>query len=152
MWHSAVILAAVCRVAALRLPRRALMAGLIAQPCVAEVPVDPFNSMCLGFGCNAVRGVEQNTGAPKPLDEDSIDWQTFLGLVDAKGVKRVEFGDVNMTKAWAVLDGDKRVLIGEGYPLDQGDTWSSPLFVARILQNNNIKYSFIADLKRRSPS
>ena len=42
------------------------------------------------------------------------------------------------------------VRIGEGYPIDTGDSWSSPLFVKRILDNKAIPYSFVGALKRRS--
>ncbi|KAJ8600747.1 hypothetical protein CTAYLR_003939 [Chrysophaeum taylorii] len=126
-----------------------------AQPAVADVPVDPFNSMCLGFGCNSPRGVDE-PGLSKPLEEDSIDWASFLRILDDGGVASVEFEDVTMAKAWAFLKPDdeakplRRIRIGEGYPLDAGDSWSSTLFVARILQNKQVGYSFMTGLKRRS--
>ena len=54
--------------AALQLTRRQL-AGAAAFGFVpaarADVPVDPFNSMCLGFGCNSPQGVD-SPGAPAP--------------------------------------------------------------------------------------
>ena len=51
---------------ALQLTRRQLAgAAAVFAPTVAraDVPVDPFNSMCLGFGCNSPQGVD-SPGAP----------------------------------------------------------------------------------------
>ena len=58
---------------ALQLTRRQL-AGAAAFGFVpaarADVPVDPFNSMCLGFGCNSPQGVD-SPGAPAPTSAAS---------------------------------------------------------------------------------
>ena len=54
--------------AALQLTRRQLAgAAAVFAPTAAraDVPVDPFNSMCLGFGCNSPQGVD-SPGAPAP--------------------------------------------------------------------------------------
>ena len=103
--------------AALQLTRRQL-AGAAAFGFVpaarADVPVDPFNSMCLGFGCNSPQGVD-SPGAPAPTDEDSIPWKQALELIEAKKVKSVEFNDVAMDKCWVVTS-DGRFRVGEGYP------------------------------------
>jgi len=126
-------------------PTRALADG------VPPVPVDPFNSMCLGFGCNAAQGVDA-PGAPAPLDEESVPWMTVMKLIDEKKVSAVEFDDVAMNKAWILVKAEglpDRVRIGEGYPIEDGRSWSSPLFVTRILDNNQIKYSYVAGLKRK---
>ena len=172
-----------------------------ADAPLPPVPVDPFNSMCMGFGCNPVKGAGF-AGAARPDDEDSITFTQFMALVDAGAVRRVEFSDVAMGAAWAVVapgakfarvpaagrggglaasapiaaralsegaaaapppppsaapasapaaGGDpQRVRIGEGYPIDTGDSWSTPLFVKRILDNKSIPYSFVGALKRRS--
>ena len=53
---------------ALQLTRRQLAgAAAVFAPTAAraDVPVDPFNSMCLGFGCNSPQGVD-SPGAPAP--------------------------------------------------------------------------------------
>mmetsp|Transcript_12882 Transcript_12882/g.38887 ORF Transcript_12882/g.38887 Transcript_12882/m.38887 type:complete len:173 (-) Transcript_12882:946-1464(-) len=140
--------------------RLALAAGLsfaaatttTLPPASAEVSVDPFNSMCLGFGCNSAQGVDRPFGAAKPTDEDSIDWAAFLAALEARQVARVEFDDVRMNKAWAILsDGDlpRRIRVGEGYPVESGQSWSSTLFVARILQNFKVSYTFLGGLKSK---
>lgn len=142
--------------------RRSLFAAAAASlsprllPARADVPTDPFNSMCLGFGCNSVQGVDRISGAPKPTDEDSIAWLDFLKALDDNRVARVDFVDVTMRKAYAVLkdgqQGTTVILIGEGYPIEVGNSWSSTAFVARILQNRGIGYTFLNDLKRKSPA
>lgn len=102
----------------------ALVAATGAQPAVADVPVDPFNSMCLGFGCNSVKGIEKTSGLAKPIGEDSIAWTDFLRALDENRIARVEFVDVNMQKAYAVFkDPQTRILIGEGYPIESGNSW-----------------------------
>ena len=53
---------------ALQLTRRQIAGAAafgIVQPARADVPIDPFNSMCLGFGCNSPQGVD-SPGAPAP--------------------------------------------------------------------------------------
>ena len=102
---------------ALQLTRRQLAgAAAVFAPTAAraDVPVDPFNSMCLGFGCNSPQGVD-SPGAPAPTDEDSIPWKQALELIEAKKVKSVEFNDVAMDKCWVVTS-DGRFRVGEGYP------------------------------------
>ena len=107
----------------------------LALPVGAEVPVDPFNSMCFGFGCAGVQKTDKAFGSAKPEGE-SIDWPAFLKLVDDKKVQSVEFDDVNMTKAWAILKGldgePQRIRIGEGYPVESGDSWC-------VLHSHNLK-------------
>ena len=97
---------------ALQLTRRQIAGAAafgIVQPARADVPIDPFNSMCLGFGCNSPQGVD-SPGAPAPTDEDSIPWKQALELIDARKVKSVEFDDVAMDKCWVVTsDGRFRV-------------------------------------------
>jgi hypothetical protein len=69
-------------------------------------------------------------------------------------VTRVEFSDVSMASAWAFVKEEgapeTRTRLGEGYPLDLGNSWNSPLFVTRILNNRNTPYTFKNALKRRS--
>ena len=128
----------------------AAAALVVAKPPAssAEVPVDPFNSMCFGFGCAQAQGVDSE-GAPAPLDEESIPWRDVLKMIDEKKIQRVEFNDVSMAKAWAITESG-RIRIGQGYPVDDGKSWSSPLFVTRTLANNQIPYGYVAGLKRRS--
>ena len=55
------VLAAILPTDALQLTRRQLAgAAAVFAPTAAraDVPIDPFNSMCLGFGCNSPQGVD----------------------------------------------------------------------------------------------
>ena len=99
------LVAAILPTDALQLTRRQLAdAAAVFAPTAAraDVPVDPFNSMCLGFGCNSPQGVD-SPGAPAPTDEDSIPRKQALELIEAKKVKSVEFDDVAMDKCWVCL-------------------------------------------------
>ena len=87
--------------------------------------------------------------AQAPTDEDSIPWKQALELIEAKKVKSVEFNDVAMDKCWVVTS-DGRFRVGEGYPIEDGRSWSSPLFVTRILDNNQIPRTYVGGLKRKS--
>ena len=72
-----------------------------------------------------------------------------MTMIADKKVTAVEFDSVAMNKAW-ITTAEGRVRIGEGYPIEDGRSWSSPLFVTRILDNNMIPYSYVGGLKRRS--
>lgn len=63
-------------------------------------------------------------------------------------VTKVEFqSNGNKAYAW-VKSSDKageegaRIRIGEGYPDEQGDGWSSPLWVVRALNDRNVSLVF----------
>ena len=106
---------------------------------------------CFGFGCNSARGVDDGLGAPAPTDEASTPWADVLARIDREEIARVEFDSVAMNKAWTVDKTGARARIGAGYPVEDGRSWSSPLFVTRILDNHQIPYAFAEGLKRRSP-
>ena len=44
----------------------------------------------------------------------------------------------------------QRVRIGEGYPIEMGNSWSTSLFAKRVLDNKSIPFSYVDALKRRS--
>jgi len=78
-------------------------------------------------------------GAEAVVDEESIDYVKFLDAVSDKKVERVDFygpmGDI----AYAMVGG-KKIRIGEGFPVERSRGYSSPLWVARILDNYRIPY------------
>lgn len=86
-------------------------------------------------------------GAPAPTDEDSITFKSFLDSLDKGLVARVEFRSGG-NKAYAFLKGASagtegereltRIRIGEGYPEEQNNGWSSPLWVIRALRDRNV--------------
>lgn len=61
-------------------------------------------------------------------------------------VAKVEFqSNGNKAYAWVkssdkVEDEGMRIRIGEGYPDEQGDGWSSPLWVVRALNDRNVSF------------
>ncbi|CAM9964017.1 unnamed protein product [Ectocarpus sp. 8 AP-2014] len=112
-----------------------------------ELPpgTNPFTSICMGFGCGEFQGLDY-PGAPAPTDEDSITFKSFLQSLDKGLVTKVDFlagGD----KAYAFVKPDAageatRIRVGEGYPDEQGNSWSSPLWVVRALNDRNVPYHF----------
>lgn len=90
-------------------------------------------------------GAQDYPGAPAPTDEESITFKTFLDSLDKGVVAKVDFlsgGD----KAYAFLkpagggSGEPtRIRIGEGYPDEQTNGWSSPLWVVRALNDRNVR-------------
>ena len=90
-------------------------------------------------------GTQDYPGAPAPTDEESITFKTFLESLDKGLVTKVDFlsgGD----KAYAFLkpaggaSGElTRIRVGEGYPDEQSNGWSSPLWVVRALNDRNVR-------------
>ncbi|CAM9327590.1 unnamed protein product [Choristocarpus tenellus] len=111
---------------------------------------NPFTSICLGFGCGGFQGLDYN-GAPAPTDEDSIPLAVFLAALDKGTVVKVEFTSGG-NKAYAFLkptsgNGEpSRIRVGEGYPEEKGNNWSSPLWVVRAVKEKNVPYTFDFDL------
>ncbi|CAN0038186.1 unnamed protein product, partial [Laminaria digitata] len=120
--------------------------GATCGPALAEdLPpgTNPFTSICMGFGCGEFQGLDY-PGAPAPTDEESITFKIFLDSLDKGLVAKVDFlsgGD----KAYAFLkpsgggNGElTRIRVGEGYPDEQTNGWSSPLWVVRALNDRNV--------------
>jgi hypothetical protein len=80
--------------------------------------------------------------------EANVDMSAFLKLVDEKKVEKVELLEGgNVAYAYIVKEGGtERVRIGEGFPIENGKTWSSPLFVVRILKGRQIPFTLGFDL------
>ncbi|GMH63099.1 hypothetical protein TrVE_jg6095 [Triparma verrucosa] len=141
--------------------RRSLLLGLatviagVSSPWEAragemrgDVALTPLNSLAFQY-----RGSD-NPGAPKPLDEPSIDYADFITLLNDGYVKFVEFLAPNGDKAYATIvlaskdDKDKkdaetmRIRIGRGYPTEDPEGWSSPSFVIRTVKEKNVPYKF----------
>ena len=93
-------------------------------------------------------GAKDYPGAPAPTDEESITFKSFLDSLDKGLVAKVDFlsgGD----KAYAFLkpsgggDGElTRIRVGQGYPDEQGNGWSSPLWVVRALNDRKVRCTF----------
>eukprot|EP00752_Nemacystus_decipiens_P010559 g9402.t2 len=127
--------------------------GVASVPAVVaeELPAgtNPFTSICMGFGCGEFQGLDY-PGAPAPTDEESITFKSFLESLDKGLVAKVDFL-ANGNKAYAFVKPSAtgeptRIRVGEGYPDEQGNGWSSPLWVVRALNDRNVPYHFEYDL------
>jgi hypothetical protein len=134
------------------LPRRNLLSGgafaasimALSAPDMAvaqdEIPITPFNGLIFNYRNSDVPfGLDAST-----LDEPSIPFKEFAERLQKGDVKFVEFqapfGDVAYV---TFKDGDgKPIRVGEGYPIEQHDGWSSPAFVVRAVENQNVPYKF----------
>ena len=55
----------------------------------------------------------------------------------------VEFLAPDGDVAYATFkDGEQKIRIGEGYPIEQHDGYSSPLFCVRAVKNAGVPYKF----------
>ena len=81
--------------------------------------------------------------------------RAFHRNAKAKLVERVEFeppsGDV--AYAYMRIDGDDKpatkVRMGVGWPVAVGNSWSDPIWVVRILENEGVPYKFNFDLAKK---
>lgn len=127
---------------------------LISFPSSTVLVADKtvMESTCLGFGCGSYNGPDYG-GAPKlETGEANVDMPAFLKLIDEKKIERVELLE-GANVAYAYIEKEEgaattteRVRIGEGFPIENGKTWSSPLWVVRILKDKQIPYTLGFDL------
>ena len=126
---------------ALRLPpqlsRRATVAAAVsalAAPLAAHAD-EGGAATCLGFGCSSPGDVGSTDLAPP----GSIPYSQFLQAIKDKKVEGVIFQPPAGDVAYALIDG-KSVRIGEGWPVEIANSWSSPTWVVRILENEGVPY------------
>lgn len=75
----------------------------------------------------------------------------FLKAVKAKKVDGVVFQPPSGDVAYALIEGTS-VRMGEGWPVEVSNSWSSPTWVVRILENEGIPYTWNFDLKAGTAS
>ena len=105
------------------------------------------------FGENFYKNQQFNGLEEAP--EGSVPYPLFLQSLKAKLVERVEFeppsGDV--AYAYMRIDGDDKpatkVRMGQGWPVAVGNSWSDPIWVVRILENEGVPYKFNFDLAKK---
>ncbi len=73
---------------------------------------------------------------PTPLTQE------FLDRLSSGDVSYVEFLAPNGDRAYAQV-GEKRIRIGEGYPVEQSKGWSSPAFAIRSVKDKGVPYRFV---------
>lgn len=130
----------------------ALFGVTIASPAFAVdddltrggVPLTPFNGLAFQYRGNTKDGLDASA-----LNEPSIPYQDFLKRLDAGEVEFVEFLAPNGDAAYATFkknDGEggdaKPIRIGEGYPIEDPEGWSSPAFVIKIVKKKGVAYKF----------
>jgi hypothetical protein len=124
------------------------------------VPLTPFNGLAFQYRGNSNGGLDAST-----LNEPSISYTDFLIRLDANEVEFVEFMAPNGDAAYATFkpkvgaDGvletkEAPIRIGEGYPIEDPEGWSSPAFVVKSVAKKGVPYKFTVPLlaKYRSKS
>ena len=141
--------------------RAAVFGGLASMltPPLAAVANDPIGvtgreggalaATCLGFGCNPYGNPGFNGMAKEAAPPGSIPYSDFLAAVKDKKVEGVVFEPPSGDVAYAIIDG-KSVRIGEGWPIEVSNSWSSPTWVVRILENENVPYAWNFNLKAKN--
>ena len=116
-----------------------------AQPASAETTdITPFNGLIFNYRGGSFVGLDAST-----LNEPSVPFLEFGQRLKQGEVAFVEFlaPDGDVAYVTFKTSGDeqtpsKPIRIGQGYPVEQHDGWSSPAFVVRALQNYNVPYKF----------
>ena len=105
------------------------------------VKVDAFNGLIFNYRGNDFNGLD----AASIGDEPSISYKDFNDKLRAGEVQSVEFLAPDGDVAYAVFKSDagKKLRIGEGYPIEQHDGYSSPLFAVRAVKNAGVPYKFV---------
>ena len=106
------------------------------------VQLTPFNGLTFNYrNGNVNNGLDAST-----LDEISIPYDDFLKRLDNDEVEFVEFLAPNGDAAYVTFkakegeDKSKPIRIGEGYPIEDPEGWSSPAFVVKVSNGGSISY------------
>mmetsp|Transcript_4259 Transcript_4259/g.10631 ORF Transcript_4259/g.10631 Transcript_4259/m.10631 type:complete len:231 (+) Transcript_4259:93-785(+) len=143
----------------------------IAQPVRAAqepelrqgIKVDPFNGLAFNYRGGDFGGLHSSE-----VNEPSITYADFNDKLKSGQVAFVEFLAPDGDVAYASIkqqDGDssgsgssssstgKKLRIGEGYPIEQHDGYSSPMFCVRAVKNAGVPYKFVVPaLMKKSSS
>ena len=117
-----------------------------ASPAMAEQAaeyrqgnkVNAFNGLIFNYRGGEYGGLDAST-----LDEPSVSYKDFNEKLKAGEVVFVEFEAPDGDVAYATFkDDEKKIRIGQGYPIEQHDGYSSPLFCVRAVKNAGVPYKF----------
>jgi hypothetical protein len=123
----------------------------LAQPALAEqipetrqgIEVNSFNGLAFNY-----RGGDFGGSDASELNEPSVPYADFIQRLKEGKVEFVEFmapdGDAAYATFKATEGGSKSapIRIGEGYPVEQHDGYSSPAFAIRAVKNAGVSYKF----------
>ena len=99
----------------------------------------PLNSLTFQYRGADFGGLDSST-----INGPSISYKEFLDKLSGGDVEFVEFLAPNGDEAYATLKSTKsRIRIGEGFPIEQSDGWSSPAFAIRSVKEKGIPYKFV---------
>lgn len=117
---------------------------------VRGTKVTPFNALMFQYRGSDFGGLQADQ-----LEEPSISYQTFMEKLKSGEVEFVEFMAPDGDAAYATLKGQKGeapIRIGEGYPIEQHDGYSSPAFAIRAVKNAGVPYKFTVPALRKFSS
>ena len=125
---------------------------LVSSPALAAqeaeyrqgIEVTAFNGLIFNYRGGDFGGLDAST-----LNEPSIPYVEFCEKLKAGDVAFVEFMAPDGDPAYVTFkqkEGQDKVAdpirIGEGYPTEQHDGYSSPMFVVRTVKNFGVPYKF----------
>ena len=130
-----------------------LVAGADTGAEVRGTPVNAFNGLAFQY-----RGSDFNGLTASDIDEPSISYSEFVSKLKSGEVLSVEFYAPDGDVAYATLKSNSnnnnnngnRIRIGEGYPIEQHDGYSSPAFAIRTVKNANVPYKFVVPALAKS--
>jgi hypothetical protein len=114
------------------------------------IEVTAFNGLIFNYRGGSFGGLDAST-----LNEPSISYNEFNQKLKAGEVEFVEFlapdGDAAYATFKTAGGGPKAtpIRIGEGYPIEQHDGYSSPAFCVRSVKNAGVPYKFTVPALRK---
>jgi hypothetical protein len=109
------------------------------------IEVTPFNGLIFNYRNSQFGGLD----ATDLNGEPSVSYAEFCQKLKDGQVEFVEFMAPDGDKAYVTFkplqEGQAKVppiRIGEGYPIEQHDGWSSPAFAVRSVKNAGVPYKF----------
>jgi hypothetical protein len=108
-----------------------------------EIEVNAFNGLAFNY-----RGTDNNGLDSATLNEPSVSYAEFNQRLKSGEVEFVEFMAPDGDAAYATFkakEGQEKgspIRIGEGYPTEQHDGFSSPMFCVRTVKNAGVPYKF----------
>jgi hypothetical protein len=102
------------------------------------IQVNAFNGLIFNY-----KGGDFNGLDGQGISEPSISYKDFNEKLKGGDVTNVEFLAPDGDIAYATFKDGKTLRIGEGYPIEQHDGYSSPMFCVRAVKNAGVPYKFV---------